>query len=330
MKTEIKAETINDKKPIDIAELKCPITLSVFFNPVLSSCNHTFEEEAFKEWRLTHDTCPCCRKKLDSNPPSENKAMKQQVLQAIANQPELAEELYHSDTLLYQVLIQKAPDNLTLLTKLYCAKPEVLNKIGDDKDEDTTLYILASSQGNEPILESEAVREKIDSIALNHIISDGTAKDYSPLYWLTSSRFGQKLLLKDEQLRGKISANGLNHIITEGANKDKSALWPLALTKEGREMLLKDRSLREKIDGKTLNHKITSGTHIGKSVASVLMQFPEGQQILLTPELHSKVSNSILNKEVVPSITQGIFKQVSNLPLAANVIANHGNILPSP
>ena len=62
---------------------RCPITRTWMRNPVITSCGHTFEEDAIDRWMgLGHTTCPTCRTACLSHPFVPNYLARDLVSQA--------------------------------------------------------------------------------------------------------------------------------------------------------------------------------------------------------------------------------------------------------
>lgn len=298
---------------VAMEDLKCPITMSTCFNPVTTGCGHTFEKEAISKVKSANQPCPLCRAPL-KDPFKADNIIQSQIKSLAAKSSELAADIYYSDSILNEVLQDGSASSIELLKAHLINNPATLNKMGDKKEDATTignftvLYILLLCEKGEYFLMDSKVREKISPDSLNYIIPNGEDddKDSSALYLLTDQQFGLKLLSDDAELRKKINATALNHIRSKGQYKDKSPVFCLSLTDLGRSILLHDPVLRSKIDARALNHVIKEGKFAGQSPASILARTSDGLELLLKTELRTKLSPAYLKEllEMTPRSKQ--------------------------
>ncbi|ARF10492.1 U-box domain protein [Hokovirus HKV1] len=80
---------------IILEELKCPITRSLFLNPVLANDNIIYEKEAIENWLKINTTSPITRKSI-TNKLTEVKNIKNIITNLIKQNPSLVNEQYYS------------------------------------------------------------------------------------------------------------------------------------------------------------------------------------------------------------------------------------------
>lgn len=290
---------LNDKAiPVfgfDPEDPRCIITSAILFKPVVTGCGHVFEKEAIEQWKATKPKCPCCNGLITSLAPAPAS-----VLQAVdAYLSKKPGELYYSDGMLDQAMVEQNPKEIKKLIQFFIANPGALNKISENNMNPSKrgnylpIFRLASRDGGELLLDNANLRNAIDSNALNYIVP---GEDESVVFWLTAKPEGQQWLIKDAKLRDKIEAKALNQIVSaEGIDKNRSPVFYLLATEEGRKLLLNDAVLRNKISGATLNaalnHVISSKDEFnGKTLLTMLSQYQTGQQLLLETEIQNKLS----------------------------------------
>lgn len=65
----------------DIGSFICPITRSIFYNPVITSDGHTYERYAIEEWFKYNNTSPNTNKKLDNLVLIPNIVLRQSIIE---------------------------------------------------------------------------------------------------------------------------------------------------------------------------------------------------------------------------------------------------------
>lgn len=279
---------------INPRSLKCPITLQVFFEPVVTSCHHTFEKTAIKKWYKEKGgdaCCPTCRKPFKSIHESSD-IVDELLNKTLEKYPALNADRYCDPKLFDHHLDFTNHERLRKLVQLV-GKSEKLNDPYDfeykgyAKKHVTRLYqLLGDPAGVKLICNDRQVVAQIDEKSLNTPVISNNHMEGSVLLRLVSNGDGLALLESNSALLNKVTAEGLNTIFSDGM----SVLFHLVINPRGVAILDRDERLRNVISDITLNKIATTGFYKNDSPGTFLLSTGYGRAFLEKyPKLKEKI-----------------------------------------
>jgi hypothetical protein len=306
---------------ISTADITCPITHQIFFDPVCveskpannkegESCRHYFERSGITQWMKNNANCPCCRQPIVEIRDPDT-IFKRNFESALKQNPNLHNERYYDLSLLINAFVSNNTKLLNKFISLFEASSILFNRASDDEKylpgiTAVTIFSFYKT-GLDNLYKNKKLRNSILSKGLNAVIQDGPSKGTSAVFWLAITQDGRKILVEDPILRDKITAEGLNAIALDGAIKSTSALSWLAATSEGQRILVEDKILRDKITAEALNAVEVNEPHKGKTAVYWLTVTSEGQKILAEDKiLRDKITAEGLNAIALDGPHKGI------------------------
>ena len=129
-------------------EFKCPISMDLMKDPVLSPCSHSFEKTSILNWINTHTVCPLCRENLNFDQLVLNLALKNTIEKFISDRDE----------------VQKLNEKICKLEDSSVPNEYIELMFNQIKSENESLF---NSMKNEKELEINSLKMKIRDLEEN-------------------------------------------------------------------------------------------------------------------------------------------------------------------
>ncbi len=304
-------------------ELKDPISLEAFFEPVVTNCGHFFEKENLltmigKMKRGEICKCPTCRTEIyswESDPKFDRRFER-----FLKKQPDFNDErffnarsFFHDLPLLMEKKL-KDESKLTTIKKineLLVSSKKYLNQVVEDVpgyEGLTPVTLLAGQPGAITYAIQNKLVDKIEPEGLNAIGTNGENKGLSAVFNFAANEKGRALLSSNAKLRAKIQPNALNAVRGDGNFRGATAVTMLVQHPDGIDLLNSDKKLCNKITTESLSAKIdleirNSNSHKfhGYSALTFLASSKKGIKFLReNPALCKKIDAKALHS-VIPT-----------------------------
>ena len=248
---------------INILDIQCPLTWTIFLNPVEISCGDIFEFEAINHYLKFHSKCPCCAEAILVQEFAPAFAVKNRVDIFLKRNPEQVNRQFFSFSHFKKLLSDcathlqnfkfniEAVDIYEPAAKQLLARPHLINL--PVPGFASLLEFLCFDAEGEDCLEFinawPSVLDSASAVALNHIIEGGPWKGRSALSALARN------LESSHPYARLTTEETLNHDNGQG----DSALWYFCRNIYGQDALEHHIVILEQATEEGLNRRFSSG-----------------------------------------------------------------------